>query len=163
MDLFEAPAPAGESAVEMDSFGKIDLAVKDLEIAKVLQLLSIQSQKNIVTSRNVSGTVSADLYGVSFHDALDAILSPNGFGYEEKGNFIYVYTAQELEERQQAARQPHHPGRPAELPQRRRRQGHRHHAALRGRQGDLQLRGRRRLRSHRGPRPARTNSRSRTR
>ena len=105
MDLFEAPAPAGESAVEMDSFGKIDLAVKDLEIAKVLQLLSIQSQKNIVTSRNVSGTVSADLYGVSFHDALDAILSPNGFGYEEKGNFIYVYTAQELEERQQAARQ----------------------------------------------------------
>ena len=105
MDLFEAPAPAGESAVEMDSFGKIDLAVKDLEIAKVLQLLSIQSQKNIVTSRNVSGTVSADLYGVSFHDALDAILAPNGFGYEEKGNFIYVYTSQELEERKQAARQ----------------------------------------------------------
>ena len=105
LDLFEAPAPAGESAVEMDSFGKIDLAVKDLEIAKVLQLLSIQSQKNIVTSRNVSGTVSADLYGVSFHDALDAILAPNGFGYEEKGNFIYVYTAPELEERRQAARQ----------------------------------------------------------
>lgn len=105
LDLFEAPAPAGESAVEIDSFGKIDLAVKDLEIAKVLQLLSIQSQKNIVTSRNVSGTVSADLYGVSFHDALDAVLAPNGFGYEEKGNFIYVYTAQELEERVQAARQ----------------------------------------------------------
>ncbi|BAM03595.1 type II secretion system protein GspD [Phycisphaera mikurensis] len=104
MDLFEAPAPEGESAVEMDSFGKIDLAVKDLEIAKVLQLLSIQSQKNIVTSRNVSGKVSADLYGVSFHDALNAILQPNNFGYEEKGNFIYVYTTSELEERQQAAR-----------------------------------------------------------
>ncbi len=94
----------GESSINMDSFGKVDLAVKDLEIAKVLQLLSIQSQKNIVTSRNVSGTVSADLYGVTFHEALDAILEPNGFGYEEKGNFIYVYTAEELQERRDASR-----------------------------------------------------------
>ncbi|MEM1027095.1 MAG: hypothetical protein AAGJ38_03340 [Planctomycetota bacterium] len=104
--LFDvAEGDADDGAVNMDSFGKVDLAVKDLEIAKVLQLLSIQSQKNIVTSRNVSGSVSADLYGVSFHEALDAILVPNGFGYEEKGNFIYVYTAEELKERQDAARQ----------------------------------------------------------
>ncbi|MEM1097688.1 MAG: hypothetical protein AAGH92_02750 [Planctomycetota bacterium] len=104
--LFDvAEGEADDGAVNMDSFGKVDLAVKDLEIAKVLQLLSIQSQKNIVTSRNVSGSVSADLYGVSFHEALDAILVPNGFGYEEKGNFIYVYTAEELKERQDAARQ----------------------------------------------------------
>ena len=91
-------------AVEMDSFGKVDLAVKDLEIAKVLQLLSIQSQKNIVLSRNVAGTVSADLYGVTFHEALDSILDPNGFGYEEKGNFVFVYTQAELEERELANR-----------------------------------------------------------
>ncbi|MEM7577643.1 MAG: hypothetical protein AAF328_09220 [Planctomycetota bacterium] len=104
--LFDvAEGDADDGAVNMDSFGKVDLAVKDLEIAKVLQLLSIQSQKNIVTSRNVSGSVSADLYGVSFHEALDAILVPNGFGYEEKGNFIYVYTAEELQERQDAARE----------------------------------------------------------
>ena len=148
MDLFEAPAPAGESAVEMDTFGKIDLAVKDLEIAKVLQLLSIQSQKNIVTSRNVSGTsCRRPLRASPSTDALDAILSPNGFGYEEKGNFIYVYTAQELEERQQAARQLSTRARPAELPQRCRREGDRLDAALRRRQGDLQHRGRRRLRA----------------
>lgn len=90
--------------VGVDSLGQIDITVKDLEIAKVLQLLSIQSQRNIVASRNVSGKVSADLYGVSFHEALEAILTPNGYGYEEKGNFIYVYTAQELEERQKAMR-----------------------------------------------------------
>ena len=85
--------------VGVDSLGQIDITVKDLEIAKVLQLLSIQSQRNIVTSRNVAGKVSADLYGVSFHEALEAILTPNGYGYEEKGNFIYVYTAQELQEK----------------------------------------------------------------
>ena len=90
--------------VEVDSLGQIDITVKDLEIAKVLQLLSIQSQRNIVASRNVSGKVSADLYGVSFNEALEAILTPNGYGYEEKGNFIYVYTAAELEERQNAMR-----------------------------------------------------------
>ncbi len=91
-------------AVQVDSFGRIDLAVKDLEIAKVLQLLSIQSQKNIVTSKSVSGTVSADLYGVTFAEALNAVLEPNGFAYEEKGNFIYVYTKAEWEERQAANR-----------------------------------------------------------
>lgn len=90
--------------VGVDALGQIDITVKDLEIAKVLQLLSIQSQRNIVASRNVSGKVSADLYGVSFNEALEAILTPNGYGYEEKGNFIYVYTAQELEERQEAMR-----------------------------------------------------------
>ena len=90
--------------VAVDSLGQIDITVKDLEITKVLQLLSIQSQRNIVASRNVSGKVSADLYGVSFHEALDAILTPNGYGYEEKGNFIYVYTAAELEERKNLLR-----------------------------------------------------------
>ncbi len=103
--LFDEDAPSMEGQeVGVDELGQIDITVKDLEIAKVLQLLSIQSQRNIVTSRNVSGKVSADLYGVSFHEALDAILTPNGYGYEEKGNFIYVYTAQELEERQNAMR-----------------------------------------------------------
>lgn len=112
--------PAGESAildagsdsgnlpqgqqVNVGSFGQIDLHVKDLDLTKVLQLLSIQSEKNIIASRSVSGTVSADLYGVDFYAALDAILHTNGFGYQEKGNFIYVYTAEELKALEQANR-----------------------------------------------------------
>jgi len=88
--------PAGQS-VSVGSFGQIDLHVKDLDLTKVLQLLSIQSQRNIVASRNVAGAVSADLYGVDFYDALDAILHTNGFGYREKGNFVYVYTSAELQ------------------------------------------------------------------
>jgi len=102
--LFEEDAAGDDKGVAMNSLGEINITVKDLEIAKVLQLLSIQSQRNIIASRNVSGTVSADLYDVSFHDALNAILTPNGYGYEEQGNFIYVYTAQELKERELANR-----------------------------------------------------------
>lgn len=92
-------------AVSVSPLGEIDLHVKDLDLSKVLQLLSIQAQRNIVASRNVAGKVSADLYGVDFYEAMDAILHPNGFGYQEKGNFIYVYTQQELVAIQEAERQ----------------------------------------------------------
>lgn len=107
VDLFaEEPVdalPAGQQ-VNVGSFGEIDLHVKDLDLTKVLQLLSIQSQRNIIASKSVSGTVSADLYGVDFYEALDAILQPNGFGFQEKGQFIYVYTAQELADIEKAER-----------------------------------------------------------
>lgn len=86
-----------EPTVNVGSFGMIDLHVKDLDVTKVLQLLSIQAQRNVIATKNVNGSISADLYQVNFYDAMDAILHPNGYGYEEKGNFIYVYTSEELE------------------------------------------------------------------
>lgn len=104
--LFEAgaaPEVASKQVVTVGSFGQIDLHVRDLQLTKVLQLLSIQSQRNIVASRNITGAISADLYGVDFYEALDAVLHSNGFGYQEKGKFIYVYTASELQVMQEAA------------------------------------------------------------
>lgn len=92
----DAPLPSGQS-VKVGSFGQVDLHVKDLDLSMVLQLLSIQSQRNIVASRNVAGTITADLYNVDFYEALDAVLHTNGFGYKEKGNFIYVYTQTEID------------------------------------------------------------------
>ncbi|MEL6312245.1 MAG: hypothetical protein AAFQ17_07785, partial [Pseudomonadota bacterium] len=103
-DEDDSALPNGQ-AVEVGAFGEIDLHVKDLELTKVLQLLSIQSQRNIIASRNVAGTVSADLYDVDFYDALDAILTANGFGYTEKGDFLYVYTAEEIQALEEANRQ----------------------------------------------------------
>jgi len=96
--------PKGQS-VEIGSFGEIDLHVKDLDLTKVLQLLSMQSRRNIIASRNVVGTVSADLYDVDFYEALNAILATNGFGFQERGNFIYVYTTDELKALEEAARE----------------------------------------------------------
>jgi type II secretory pathway component HofQ len=97
-------ADATQQRVEVGSLGQIDLQVKDLDVTDVLRLLSMQSKKNIIASRNVSGKVSANLFGVDFYQALDAILQPNGFGYREEGDFIYVYTKQELEEIEKANR-----------------------------------------------------------
>lgn len=92
------PAPAGpnndgSSKVNVSEYMTVDLFVQDEDLATVLQMLSVQSQRNIVASRDVVATVSANLYGVTFYEALDAILHVNGYGYLEKGNFIYVYPA----------------------------------------------------------------------
>lgn len=86
----------------------VELHVKDEDLANVLQMLSIQSQINIIASKNVSATVTADLYGATFFEALDAILHVNGYGYVQKGNFIYVYTADELQAIQDANRKMIH-------------------------------------------------------
>lgn len=101
----DQPAPEGDDKVKVDEHLIVDLHVNDEDLANVLQMLSIQSQKNIVTSKAVSAVVTANLYGVTFYEALDAILHVNGYGYIEKGNFIYVYTLEELVKIEEAQRQ----------------------------------------------------------
>ncbi len=93
-----APVVAqNDQAVEVTDYGTVTLAVQDTDLAQVLEMLSIQSQKNIITSKNVSATISANLYDVTFYEALDAILKVNGYDYVEEGNFIYIYTQAEME------------------------------------------------------------------
>ncbi len=93
-------------AVDVSEYDLVDLHVNNEDLGNILQLLSIQSQRNIISSNNVSASVTADLYGVTFYEALDAILHVNGYGYIEKGNFIYVYTAEELMEFEALSRHP---------------------------------------------------------
>jgi type IV pilus assembly protein PilQ len=96
-------AGAGPS-VNMSESGTVDLAVQDTDLGQVLEMLSIQGHKNIIASPSVKATVSANLYDVTFYEALDAILTLNGFSYYEEGNFIYVMTQEELVEMQKATR-----------------------------------------------------------
>ncbi len=109
---FEDPAffegdldEAGGLDVSVDKYDLVDLHVNDEDLGRVLQLLSIQSERNIVASNSVSATITADLYGVTFFEALDAILHVNGYGYIEQGNFIHVYTREELLAIEQATRE----------------------------------------------------------
>jgi type IV pilus assembly protein PilQ len=84
--------------------GTVEIHVNDANLVEVLRMLSLQSQRNIIASKEVKGTVTANLYGVTVREALDAILLANGYAYREEGNFVYVYTAQELKDQQQANR-----------------------------------------------------------
>ncbi|TVQ60247.1 MAG: hypothetical protein EA379_08545 [Phycisphaerales bacterium] len=105
-----AGAGAAESArtpaVHVSEHMTVDMRLQDEELANVLQLLSLQSNRNIVASRAVSARVTANLYGATFYEALDAILHVNGYGYVERGHFIYVYTLDELRQIRRAERRP---------------------------------------------------------
>jgi len=102
---------AGDDGVDDDQNvavseeGRISIQVDNLDITKVLRLLSLQTDKNIVATKNVTGKVSANIDNARFHEALDAILKPNGFGYEERGSFIYVDTVDAMKAKQEAQRE----------------------------------------------------------
>lgn len=105
----DAAQPTGEpvptDGIRVNENQLVDIHVKDTDLGVVLEMLSIQSQKNIVASKGISAKVTANLYGVTFYEALDAILHVNGYGYIERGNFVYVYTLEELKAIEQASRQ----------------------------------------------------------
>jgi type IV pilus assembly protein PilQ len=103
------PSSRGNSVTDNDvaydgAAGTVEIHVNDANLVEVLRMLSMQSQKNIIASKDVKGTVTANLYGVTVREALDAILTANGYAYKEEGNFVYVYTVQELKAQEQANR-----------------------------------------------------------
>ena len=97
--------PNADSTVKVSEYMTFDIFVRDEDLGTVLEMLSANSQKNIVASRDVVASVTANLYSVTFYEALDAILNVNGYGYIEKGNFIYVYPAAEIQRIKDAQRQ----------------------------------------------------------
>lgn len=92
------------SDVAVSPAGTVEIHVDDASLVQVLRMLSLQSQRNIIASKEVGGTVTANLYDVTIKEALDAILRANGYAYREKGNFIYVYSAKELAELEKSER-----------------------------------------------------------
>jgi type IV pilus assembly protein PilQ len=73
-----------------------EMHVAEQPLSTVLQMLSLEGRRNIIATPAVQGTVTADLYQVTFDEALEAILVANQCGYQVRGNFIYVYTNEEL-------------------------------------------------------------------
>ncbi len=102
----DAP-PSSATQVSVTDRGTVEMHVANLPVSTVLQLLSLEGQRNIIASPNVKGTVTANLYGATFEEALDAVLVMNDAGYRRTGNFIYVYTNTELAQlTTAAAKQP---------------------------------------------------------
>lgn len=101
-DAFKPAAAPGkgddDSKVKVSEHNTFTLQLNDEELSNVLKLISIQTQKNIVASKNVTGKVTASLYNVTFDEAMSAILHVNGFTYMTNGNFIYVYTQEEYKQ-----------------------------------------------------------------
>jgi len=107
------PASASEPSasdedldVSVTSEGIVEMHIQDGDLYVVLQQLLLNSRRNIVFGKGVGGPVTVSLYHVTIEQALDAILLPNGFGYREEGNFIYIHTLEELEKIRDEERVP---------------------------------------------------------
>lgn len=81
----EQPAAAGSPFDE-----KISLDYKEVEISSIIRSLSYTYGLNLVTSGDVKGKITVSLKDVTLAEALDVILTANGYNYTHKGNIIYI-------------------------------------------------------------------------
>ncbi len=89
-------APAKEPAsVSVTRPGTFEIHVRGDDLRGVLQLLSVQGNRNIICTKDIQGTVTVDLYGVTFEQALDAVMVSSGFTSVEQNGSIYIYTLEQ--------------------------------------------------------------------
>lgn len=92
----EAEASSPQQVVEVGVDDRVTMHVSDLPLADALRMLSEPTKRNIILAENIKGTVSASIYNATFEEALQAILVSNNLGYKVEGNFIYVFSADQL-------------------------------------------------------------------
>jgi len=91
-----APEPLDSSSITATDTGLLEVHVRDTSIVTVLEMLSYQARTNIVATKSVTGAVSANLYGLTLEEALDAVLKPNGYDYRQVGKTYFAGTAEEI-------------------------------------------------------------------
>ncbi len=74
------------------------LEFREVDIKDVLRQLAKQYNLNIVFSEKVSGLITVQLANVTLEEALDSIITVNGFVYTKKGQVVKVTTAQEAQQ-----------------------------------------------------------------
>ncbi len=82
---------------------RIDLDFKDADIHNILRLLSEVGGVNVVTSDDVSGSVTIRMRDVPWDQALDVILQAKGLGAERRGNLVRVAPQDVLEKERELA------------------------------------------------------------
>ncbi len=94
----------GEADVAATDYGTFNLNARDIDLTQILEMLSVVSHRNILAGRDVTATVSVNLYDVTFDEALKAVLEVGNCASIEEGNFIYVHPREHVEQVLQARR-----------------------------------------------------------
>jgi len=89
----QTPNALAEGVVCTD--GRLTINVDDIEIAQLLRMLSVKRRVSIAAGPGVSGTVSINLYDVTFEEALRSILDVSGCTATYRGDVILVTEASE--------------------------------------------------------------------
>jgi type IV pilus assembly protein PilQ len=84
------PVPAQEAEKQMIEY----LEFREVDIKDVLRQLAKQYNLNIVFSEMVKGMVTVQLNNVSVEQAMDSVITVNGFAYNKKEN-VYKVTTQD--------------------------------------------------------------------
>ena len=82
---------------------RIDIELQDAPIKDVLLLFSDIGRVNIISGKNVEGSVTMKLNSVPWDQALDIILRSQSLGSSRDGNVIRVATLEDLEAERRAA------------------------------------------------------------
>lgn len=91
-----AAAARAESRVSASGAGLLEIHLRDVSIADALEMLAEQLETNIVCGAGVTGTTTANLYGVTLDEALRAILHPRGYAFYHAGGTVVVGTQAEV-------------------------------------------------------------------
>ena len=77
---------------------KVSVNFLNADINDVFKALSIQSGKNIVASKDVSGNVTVSLANVSLDEAMDYVAKLSGYSYTKAGATYLVATRKTLDD-----------------------------------------------------------------
>jgi type IV pilus assembly protein PilQ len=83
-------APAEETTEKVYTGKKITLDFKDADIDNILRLFAEVSDLNIITTEDVTGTVTVRLVDVPWDQAFDIILQSKNLGVERIGNVMRI-------------------------------------------------------------------------
>lgn len=92
-----APAKPHELPV-MDKEGVFPSLVHKGDIVDFLKVLGVTTQRNIIPSDKVKGYVQVTLYNVTFEEAMNSVLTMNGYIWKQENSFIYVFSKDEFAE-----------------------------------------------------------------
>jgi type II secretory pathway component GspD/PulD (secretin) len=90
-------ATAGSGLTIHPENKKISIDYEGASLVSVLKALSYSFNLNMVMTKDVEGKVSAHLQDITIDQALDAILSVNGYRFTRKKDIIYVMRASDVE------------------------------------------------------------------
>lgn len=87
------PVPA---PVQVEDPERVTMNLKDVPIARVLEIMAQQHGLNIVASDAVDGKVTVNLRNVHWKQALEVVLKTRGLGFQKVGDVLQVDTLERL-------------------------------------------------------------------
>lgn len=75
---------------------RVSLSLEEVEIRKVMRMLSKQQRLNIFVADGVDGKISMDLYDMEVEDAIKSISDAAGFAVEERNGSYFIVERDEV-------------------------------------------------------------------